>query len=485
LKFLSKNKLELMALSYSMKKKKRELRKNMAKGSTIMYQSHMLVRTTPDVVLVFNTTKKSLTNKLLVNTSKTKDNKYNDAIITRVNFNIDLIQSRFHCYIAPSLNSSSFYLMIKMDEKDLEQACENNKMKIKEINDYGYKTYDLKRKTDFEPFRSRQRQEITLESLNKIVDLEQLKDLNVLEDVYIMHTESGLRRISEVWSWGLRKTWLPEPLSSFKDYFREARNINFYAITALKVYFGEKDSFYFAWFSFYICYLPILAIPGLIVYIIIKAKPDTNAIALPVWVTYTSLVSTLIVERWKRKSAEIATRWGTAEMEGVQQEKRKIRKEYSGDEIMSTDIGALTKHNPKTRMIVYNIMSIAVLVLLCAMVVASFWGIEQLKDAHPEWTSGKKTFINGANGLVIWLANYIYEWIARALVEKENHKYDDSHEQSLILKIAISKTLNSYIGVLYLTFVIQAKFTDMFLILLALLIVQILLSYAGLVRGLL
>ena len=261
-----------------------------------------------------------------------------------------------------------------------------------------------------------------------------------------------------------------------------SERVNFYAITALKVYFGEKDSFYFAWFSFYICYLPILAIPGLVVYIIIKVWEEANAIALPVWVTYTSLVSTLIVERWKRKSAEIATRWGTAEME-VQQEQRKIRKEYSGDEIMSTEIGALTKHNPKTTMIMYNIMSITVLILLCAMVVASFWGIEQLKDAHPEWTSGKKTFINGANGLVIWLANYIYEWIARELVEKENHKYDDSHEQSLILKIAISKTLNSYIGVLYLTFVVQSKFSDMFLILLALLIVQLLLSFAGLVRN--
>jgi len=193
------------------------------------------------------------------------------------------------------------------------------------------------------------------------------------------------------------------------------------------------------------------------------------------------LVSTLIVERWKRKSAEIATRWGTIEMEGIKEDTKKIRKEFSGDEVISTEIGALTKHSPQKFKIIYNMISIVVLILLCCMVIASFWGIEQLKDANKEWDAGQRTFINGANGLVIWLANYIYERVARYLVAKENHKYDDSHEQSLILKIAISKTLNSYIGVFYLTFVVGESFSELFLILLALLIVQQLFSIFGLI----
>ena len=424
-------------------------------------------RVIPDVVLVFKA-------------NNAAHNKKSNAIINRVNFNISLIQTSFSCYLAPALDNTLFHLMIKMSDKQLEKECVGNGIKLKLRNDYSYQTFDQSRKVEFEPFRSRQRQEITLTSLNRLVDIEQLKDLHVLDDIYLMHTVSGLNKISNVWSWS---KWLPQPLSSYKDYFQEGKHLNFSNITVLKTYFGEKYSFYFAWMSFYICHLPILAVPGLAVYILTKVNPNTVNVALPIWVTYNSLIMTLLVERWKRKSAEIATRWGTIDLEKKQHDDQ-IRKEYSGDEIISVTTGSLTKFNPKNPIIRYNIASLLVLLFLCACVVASFYWIEELKDANPEWSAGSKTFVSVVNGIVIALANFIYEFVARYFVGKENHKYDTSHEKSLILRIAISKMLNSYIGVFYLTFIKQESLDNQFYTLLSLLIVKQITSGLGSVRSL-
>ena len=42
----------------------------------------------------------------------------------------------------------------------------------------------------------------------------------------------------------------------------EGENQNFSSITILRLYFGEKISFYFAWKSYITCALMILAVPG-------------------------------------------------------------------------------------------------------------------------------------------------------------------------------------------------------------------------------
>ena len=47
---------------------------------------------------------------------------------------------------------------------------------------------------------------------------------------------------------------------------------------------------------------------------------------------YVSVLSTLIVEFWKRKSAEINTRWGLWNFDDESENFDEVRKEFSGDE---------------------------------------------------------------------------------------------------------------------------------------------------------
>lgn len=421
-------------------------------------------RVIPDVVLVFNI-------------PVDKQRKHNDLITNRINWNIMNLKTKVTCYMASGASRTLFYLMIKMDEDDLEKNCYENKIRIKLLDDYAHQPFNWKRKAEFEPFRSRQRQEITLASLNKIVDLNQLRHINVLHNIYPMHTISGRDKINSIWV-KPKKWYLPEPLASLREYFAENKNLNFGAITALRSYFGEKISFYFAWISFYTCNLLWLAVPGLVVYVLQLVRPNYTYSLLPAWVTYNSLVSTLLVEKWKRKSSEIATRWGTIDLLNKTLDDKPIRRDYIGDEVIEDTTMVLTKVSRASRRIIYYVVSFLILLFLGAVVVGSFILTERLTTDDPNTGTDEtanlspivKTLIGSINGVIVAISNFIYEKAARYFAAKENHKYDDSHEKSLIFKIVLFKALNSYLGLFYLTFIKRKDFDEMFYNLVSLLV---------------
>jgi anoctamin-8 len=53
------------------------------------------------------------------------------------------------------------------------------------------------------------------------------------------------------------------------DYLLEGSEQNFTSITVLRLYLGEKISFFFAWKSYMTCALLFVAVPGLILQIYI------------------------------------------------------------------------------------------------------------------------------------------------------------------------------------------------------------------------
>jgi Calcium-activated chloride channel. len=396
----------------------------------------------PDVVVVFKV-------------SQTNEGEANNALLNSVNFYIS-IAANFDAYLAPGVDKNLYYLMIKMNEEKLAEECSNLGLKMKLLNSYEYEAFDYKRITDFEPFRSRQRQEITLNVLKKLLDVDQLKEQNVIQKIYLMHTVSGAHRIKEIWLKSKRWYW-PEPLTSYKEYFSEGKHLNFTAITALRQYFGEKTSFYFAWVSFYTVYLLILAVPGVVFFILNQRFQDhllgLANLMLSIWVGLTALATTLLTERWKRKGAEIATRWGVLGLLSNTSGHKQVRKEFSGDEMISETTGYLTKYNGKSRTVLYFIASFPVLLLLLALVVATFIATYQLQDLLNDKNVLLRYLPGIINGIVITIINYLYGRFARYFVEKENHKYQSNYERSLIFKTFLFKFLNSFLGIFYIAFI--------------------------------
>ena len=425
----------------------------------------------PDVVLVFKDKPTNPYNAHLIK----------NPTIDQINFNIQIIRKHhFKCYLARSIDDLSIYLMIKSGEEVLGQQCRDNNIKIKLFNSYNHQSYDIERKTDFEPFRSRQRQEITLAALEKIIDIQQLKELDILAQAYSTHTVSGTERIRDAW---IRGNWYwPEPLPSFWEYLREGNDINFKSITTLRMYFGEKVSFYFAWNSFYTCYLAFLAVPGLIVYILTKVKGETAAYLLPLWVVYNAICSTLVIEKWKRKSAEIATRWGTIDMIDDSAHRLIMRKEFFGDETISETTGVVTKHSKRAETPLYFFITFPILLILLAIVVASFLYIKDIHQKYPHLNTVISILISSINGVIITVVNIAYGIFTNKSIEKENHKYTYTYERSKIFKVFIFQFFNSYLGVIYLIFVTQDTLDNIQITLISLLLTKQLSSIITTVR---
>ena len=74
-----------------------------------------------------------------------------------------------------------------MPENELEIQCESLRMPIKLIDSFDFEIYKKENKAMFEPFRSRQRQEIIKKYLHKIIDLGMLKNEKLIVGSFQMH----------------------------------------------------------------------------------------------------------------------------------------------------------------------------------------------------------------------------------------------------------------------------------------------------------
>ena len=79
----------------------------------------------------------------------------------RMNFYLSLlVNSCFNVYLANAITPNVYYVMLELSQEELEKECQKNGLQIKQATSYQYKTYMQDNKTDFEPFRSREKQEI-------------------------------------------------------------------------------------------------------------------------------------------------------------------------------------------------------------------------------------------------------------------------------------------------------------------------------------
>ncbi len=100
--------------------------------------------------------------------SRTQD----DPRVASVNFNMNVLSETFNCYLFKGVDPTHYYIMIKMSEERLTEECAKLGLKMKLLNSYNLEAFDMSRKTAYEPFRSRQRQEITLSVLGQSIDVD-------------------------------------------------------------------------------------------------------------------------------------------------------------------------------------------------------------------------------------------------------------------------------------------------------------------------
>ncbi|CAD8209485.1 unnamed protein product [Paramecium octaurelia] len=393
------------------------------------------------------------------------------AELIRLNFYISLLlNANFEVYLMKSQFQQGFYyIMLQHNEKNLEDQADLMNLQMKLMDSYDLEEFEKVFQNLYEPFRSRQKQQIIEKHLTQIKDLNEQINSGIIETYYRMHKTGGINKIKERWLVN-NKWYLPTPINQISEYLMEGENQNFSSITILRLYFGEKISFYFAWKSYITCALMVLAIPGAAIQIYILVTGDYFPSILPFWVCYVCLWSTLQVEFWKRKTSEITTRWGCLDLLDSK-DKGEVRRGFQGYEEIYQVTGELTKHQKKTETFLKVVLSVLVVLIFLTLCVLIFVGVNLMVKRF-EGQIIITTGLNIIQGVGIFILNLVYNHIVMFFAQYENHKYQEDYEQSIIYKNSAFTLLNSYLCIFYAAFVNNKSFLDLFIQLVPVLITK-------------
>lgn len=117
-----------------------------------------------------------------------------------VNDMIDLlITSMFTVQMFPSLDINVYYIALKMDQSELEKEAKFIEMKIKLVNVESKRVFDPLQKGMFEPFRSKDVQQIMLSKLQRLVNMQLLTKKQIILSIIPMHDLFGIHEIKARW----------------------------------------------------------------------------------------------------------------------------------------------------------------------------------------------------------------------------------------------------------------------------------------------
>ncbi|CDW83357.1 anoctamin-like protein [Stylonychia lemnae] len=382
---------------------------------------------------------------LVLKVNKSQENKQ------IINGMVNVLQNQgFDVQIFPSLNPDLYYIALNLKQSKLESEAKSIKLKVK-LADIDIKVeFEPNQKVKFEPFRTKDIQKIMISLIKKIINVDSLTDEKILIQILPMHDFYGIHEIKQKWETST-KIWL-QP-SFIKQFYREGIIFEYRELSAIKNYFGEKAGFYYAWMSFYTSWLIIPSIFGfaLTIYQIIS---NVDNIWTSVYSVLVCFWVTIFIERWRRKSAEIALRWGVFDQSSDKE--REVRPEFNGDEYFSMINYQVMKLNVQARFYLIIIVSIPVFVILIGICVVVYFLTREFKDQNLNGEINHDRFIQilagVINGLSISIVNFIYQQLVIIFMKLENHKYADTYEKSFIFKLFAFKFINTNISLFYTAF---------------------------------
>lgn len=165
------------------------------------------------------------------------------------------------------------------------------------------------------------------------------------------------------------------------------------------------------------------------------------AIFVVLWTTY-------FVESWKRKECKIGDTWLMRDYQDPTTEREEFKAAYFIDrETKSTD--KVSRFNTYYRKVFIGIpvsvgFILAVIVTQIGMKIWQQSNIDEYgKEKIPIYLQYTPAMINVG---LIFIYGALYKVVAKILVDRENHRYQQTYEDSLINKMYMFQFVNSYIS---------------------------------------
>ncbi|EHB05367.1 Anoctamin-8 [Heterocephalus glaber] len=254
----------------------------------------------------------------------------------------------------------------------------------------------------------------------------------IIQQVFPVHEQRILNRLMKSWVQAVCEN---QPLDDICDYF------------------GVKIAMYFAWLGFYTSAMVYPAVFGSVLYTFTEADQTSRDVSCVVFALFNVIWSTLFLEEWKRRGAELAYKWGTLDSPGEAVEEP--RPQFRGVRRISPVTRAEEFYYPPWKRLLFQLLvclaclaCVFLLMLGCFQLqelVLSVKGLPRLARFLPKVVLALLVSVSaeGYKKLAIWLN------------DMENYRLESAYEKHLIIKVVLFQFVNSYLSLFYIGFYLK------------------------------
>ena len=238
-------------------------------------------------------------------------------------------------------------------------------------------------------------------------------------------------------------------------------------IEEIRDYFGDDVGLYFSWLGVYTKALFVMSLTGLVVMGVQPYASDCDFFGCgvarnPLTVYYTIYVgiwSTLFIESWHRRENELRFLWGTEKLSQIEQP----RPAFVGELDTNPETGRqlLVVKSPAEqymKIFLSTLMSVGFIIFTVASAIAA----QMVKYIEPdgEGLLEQKKYEMAAAALnlaIIAIYGSLFEKLADALTEWENHRTQSEFDNSRVGKNFLFQFVNNYFVLFYISYLREIK----------------------------
>lgn len=262
----------------------------------------------------------------------------------------------------------------------------------------------------------------------------------VVYQVFPIHEPAKLQKLQSTW---VRNVLERQPIGDIREYF------------------GVQIALYFAWLGHYTTALCIPAIVGIFFWFFFCGREEfLEDIGFVTFGFFNVIWATLYLESWKRRSAELAYTWGTAD----QRDELLVepRPQFKGEERLSEITGKPELFYPEWKRNAFRYCVTVPVIIVCLLVV--FVSVFLILELQQWWdgvikSRGYFDFLSYLPkillAIVIPTLDSIYSNIAVWLNDKENYRNATRYENNMVVKKALFQFVNSFLALFYIAFYLQ------------------------------
>ncbi|XP_051929919.1 anoctamin-8 [Hippocampus zosterae] len=264
----------------------------------------------------------------------------------------------------------------------------------------------------------------------------ELNARGVIQQMFPLHEQHVLSHLMKSW---VQAVCEKQPLDDICDYF------------------GVKIAMYFAWLGFYTTSMLYPAVIGFVLWMLTESDQTSRDICCVVFALFNVVWATLFLERWKRRGAELAYKWGTLDTPAESLEEP--RPQFRGVKRCSPVTGCEEFYYPPWRRRVFRWLVSLPICLLCLcfvfLVMLICFELQEFVMGIKEMPRLARFIPKIMLAITVTACDEVYRKIACWLNDMENYRLQSAYEKNLIIKMVLFQFVNSYLSLFYIGFYLK------------------------------